>query len=469
VLHALLLDVEPWCAAARTSKYFAPLSPPTTFRVACRLLCKYNLHQLVCRLVRQAQLRGHSSSWSEFWGELYIQYMKSATKYRSTTTPELVILKTLVVDAALAKLSMQYPQFTKTFDELIPQYRAAGMRGRNVDTVEGGAAGSVEGGGGAGGAADSAAGDGLAGAVAAEQGGGAGRGQQGGRGQGGGQGGGGEGGGGGQGGGGHGTGGQAEGGVDDERDTQLLLGSGKKLSAAESERVERSIRLRLTDVVWPALPGWHPVWLNMAAVLKYQHADQGGGGFTFKSAAYTRATQRVSYFAVARYIEDGEAVAYIARIHFFAKFTAAARQAAADAAHAAQQAADAHPPGPSSGGRGRGRGRRHAQANSAFEAAAQAARAAATAAAQEPPQALRVAFCDLYRARACATWRGTGYYVSDLSAPFKADVCIPLNELSEKVIACSRMYDRAAHQPAAASCIPAWFIPYANLSNTVAL
>lgn len=67
-----------------------------------RLLCKFNLHQLVCRLIRQAQRRGHSANFTEYWVEVLIQLLKSNTKYRSTTVPEMVISKTVLTNWRLA-------------------------------------------------------------------------------------------------------------------------------------------------------------------------------------------------------------------------------------------------------------------------------------------------------------------------------------------------------------------------------
>lgn len=44
-----------------------PTLPATHTHSKARLLCKYNLHQLVCRLVAQAKERGHSANNTEFW------------------------------------------------------------------------------------------------------------------------------------------------------------------------------------------------------------------------------------------------------------------------------------------------------------------------------------------------------------------------------------------------------------------
>jgi hypothetical protein len=107
--------------------------PPSKTPTPPRLLCKYNLHQLICRIVRQATLRGHSVFHTEYWGENYIQLLKSTTKYRSTAVPALVVVNSLLATSALTKLRLRFPDHTLTFDELIPAYRAGGMRGHNLD------------------------------------------------------------------------------------------------------------------------------------------------------------------------------------------------------------------------------------------------------------------------------------------------------------------------------------------------
>lgn len=411
-----------------------------------RLLCKYNLHQLVCRLVRQAGLRGHSSNYSELWGEVYIQYCKSATKYRSTACPELVIVKTLLVDAALANLSVLHPEHTRTFDQLVPKYRSGQMRGKNIDTASSssdteeehervgvglGAAATTENGGLV-----------VSGSVGAASGVGAAM--------------------------------RSAGGSEEDEgsaDAPLLLGSGKALKGEELARVERSVRARLEDRVvgWPPLVGWHAVWLDGGSALAYQHADQGGGGFSFKSVAYTRATQRVSYFALVRYMEGDALVPYVAKVHYFVKLVPTSREAAQAAARQLQEAAAARAP-PAARGRGRGgRQGRHSHPARQRTAAEEAAMAAERAAARDPPSSLRVALCDLYKAHEVSNWRGTGYYVRDMKTPWKADVPLPLDELTQKVVVCSHLFDRSTQRTGDDTLHTAWFITFENLSRTTIL
>jgi hypothetical protein len=93
-----------------------------------RVLCKYNLHLLVCRLWQQQRKRGHTAFYSEFWVEGLVQLVKSSTKYRSTTQPELVIVGHLLLGRRLAVLKQE--QGLKSFDEY---FGAGGMQGVNMD------------------------------------------------------------------------------------------------------------------------------------------------------------------------------------------------------------------------------------------------------------------------------------------------------------------------------------------------
>ena len=93
-----------------------------------RVLCKYNLHMLVCRLWQQQRKRGHTAFYSEFWVELLVQLVKSSTKYRSTTQPELVIVNHLLLERTLAVLKREHG--LRYFEEYIS---GGEMRGFNLD------------------------------------------------------------------------------------------------------------------------------------------------------------------------------------------------------------------------------------------------------------------------------------------------------------------------------------------------
>lgn len=93
-----------------------------------KVLCKYNLHMLVCRLWQQQRKRGHTAFYSEFWVELLVQLVKSSTKYRSTTQPELVIVNHLLLERTLAVLKREHG--LRYFEEYIS---SGEMRGVNLD------------------------------------------------------------------------------------------------------------------------------------------------------------------------------------------------------------------------------------------------------------------------------------------------------------------------------------------------
>ena len=152
---------------------------------------------------------------------------------------------------------------------------------------------------------------------------------------------------------------------------------------------------------------------------------------------------------------------YIAKIKWFAKVQPATPAAAAAAAAAMSEAAG--------GQERRMQGRRRRRTGSGAAATAAAADAAAAAAAAvtssvgAPPAALRVAVCDLYASTASSDWRGDGFHIPDTRRPWGTDVCLPLCELGQKVLA--YFQTRAANAPSYA----ASFFPYHNLSRTMQL
>ena len=298
-----------------------------------------------------------------------MQLIKSATKYRSTTAPELVVTKIILTTWRLQELAQEYPDHTRGFDQLCPGYRAAAMRGRNLDVV----------------------------------------------------------------------------------DAAHLLGSGRAPTRGERQRLLSSLRARLADSTWPSLgAGWSAAWVpeELEGALIYQHADQGGGGYTFKSEAYGRAFKRVSYNSVVQYEGDpaaaGERAYYVAKIKWFAKVQPATPAAAAAAAAAMAEAA----------GQERRKRRRRGQGGSSGSAATVG---------REPPAAIRVAMCDLYMASVSSDWRGDGFNIPDTRRPWKTDVCLPLCELGQKVLAYFQARAANARSHAAS------FFPYHNLSRTVQL
>ncbi|DBB05418.1 TPA: hypothetical protein ACH3X1_012384 [Trebouxia sp. C0004] len=93
-------------------------------------MLSYNLHFLVCRLKKQEEAKGCVARCGELWVEMGIQDVKSNVKYRTTSCPEKLYVHDLMRDEAL--LEMQHDDCihacvrtaVKTFDELVPEYRA---------------------------------------------------------------------------------------------------------------------------------------------------------------------------------------------------------------------------------------------------------------------------------------------------------------------------------------------------------
>ncbi|DBB03150.1 TPA: hypothetical protein ACH3X1_013321 [Trebouxia sp. C0004] len=103
-------------------------------------LLTYNLHILVCRLYKQEEARGCTATCGELWVERGIQHVKSNVKYRTTSCPEKLYVHDLLVDEALSTLrhddatSACVRTAVKSFDELVPKYRANIRAGPMYDT-----------------------------------------------------------------------------------------------------------------------------------------------------------------------------------------------------------------------------------------------------------------------------------------------------------------------------------------------
>lgn len=93
-------------------------------------LLTYNLHILVCRLSKQEEAKGCVAKDGELWVERGVQRIKRNVKYRSTSCPEKLYVHDLMRDDALS--AMRHSNCTepciqravKSFDELVPKYRA---------------------------------------------------------------------------------------------------------------------------------------------------------------------------------------------------------------------------------------------------------------------------------------------------------------------------------------------------------
>lgn len=120
-------------AAARQLRQFATLAEQN----GLVQLCTYNLHILVCRLEKQEQYRGHAAKDLELWVERSVQQLKSNVKYRTTMWPEKLFVLSMLTDDALSRLRakrlIEGSNPLRTFDELVPAYRAKPLAGPLVD------------------------------------------------------------------------------------------------------------------------------------------------------------------------------------------------------------------------------------------------------------------------------------------------------------------------------------------------
>jgi len=94
----------------------------------------------VCRLSKQETAKGCVATCGELWVERNIQFVKSNVKYRTTSCPEKLYVHDLMVDEALTamqhddSLNASVRTAVKTFDELVPKYRANIRSGPSYDT-----------------------------------------------------------------------------------------------------------------------------------------------------------------------------------------------------------------------------------------------------------------------------------------------------------------------------------------------
>jgi hypothetical protein len=73
------------------------------------LLCKSNLHNMMCPLPVQQATRGHSFYYTEFWVERMVQWAKKMTKFRTTGCPEKLIVGNILLRLALDQMTAVSP------------------------------------------------------------------------------------------------------------------------------------------------------------------------------------------------------------------------------------------------------------------------------------------------------------------------------------------------------------------------
>lgn len=65
--------------------------------------------------------------------------VKAGIKYRTSAVPELLIMADLLLAAGLARVRGLEPEHARTFDELVPSYRAKKREGPHYDAGDPGA------------------------------------------------------------------------------------------------------------------------------------------------------------------------------------------------------------------------------------------------------------------------------------------------------------------------------------------
>lgn len=88
----------------------------------------------MARALPQELARGPIVHEGEWWGERLIQTVKATTKQRCTSKPEVTLVNQLLLAGAVAAMKARHPDKVKTFDDMVPEYRCAPMRGSGLDS-----------------------------------------------------------------------------------------------------------------------------------------------------------------------------------------------------------------------------------------------------------------------------------------------------------------------------------------------
>ena len=104
-------------------------------------LCKYNLHQLNCRLFRQMAERGHCAFDAEYWLESLVRYYKTLVRGHGTTCPELYGASTMLLHQLVSRMKWDGADdgdtSLKSLEEMLPKaYDQRCMHGKNLDVPD---------------------------------------------------------------------------------------------------------------------------------------------------------------------------------------------------------------------------------------------------------------------------------------------------------------------------------------------
>ena len=130
------LHVQQWLQHTLISGQFQQRTKSFGDLLAC------NLHNLVCCLYKQEEVKGYVAKDNELWVECYIQIVKRKVKCRTTAHPEKLYVHDYMRDEAVT--AMRHANFTNpcvqkavnSCDELISKYRADIRSGPLYNTGE---------------------------------------------------------------------------------------------------------------------------------------------------------------------------------------------------------------------------------------------------------------------------------------------------------------------------------------------
>lgn len=100
------------------------------------LLCKPNLHAMLCSLPGQQRSRGHAFFSTEYWLEMLVQQAKQWTKFRTTGCPEKLIVGQMLMKLTLDRILLESPNtlsMGEWLDQKCPAHRYDTFIGVGLD------------------------------------------------------------------------------------------------------------------------------------------------------------------------------------------------------------------------------------------------------------------------------------------------------------------------------------------------
>ena len=98
-------------------------------------LCKYNLHQVCCRLLRQIVARGHCAFDAEYWLESMVRYYKTLVRGHGTTCPELYSASSMLLHQLVTRMKLEGFGGSGV-EALLPNDKSKSMHGGHLDVAD---------------------------------------------------------------------------------------------------------------------------------------------------------------------------------------------------------------------------------------------------------------------------------------------------------------------------------------------